>query len=1561
VLLASGGCRRNRHRARASTDEGAGRDADGTGRDSELVGALGAEDADAIMAALDTNNGRATTRGGAARGGRARSVDDKNIAASQKTPKEGLEDLAGMLIKADRSKPLFTIDGMPQAKGGVVPLRGVDGCSALTKHLSLLQFVSYLCLAHGRALNAFARRLRSAGDGADVEALYAPPDIKTWRDVIAELAGDSTLRLPLIESLKVTCSLAAGLVPGRSAADPCIDAARETLTAELYASETTVSSILALVVGLCDAVNSLPAHQLWQNTELLSCFEMMAKLMQDIFAFELSSRETPTAEYGRVDSDGAAAPSRGTGRTLSNLFLYHLSREHATEGSVGEGAEASAGVCPGATDDGFAHICRQCLGLETLMCTYFTCLARRKPSTASFRQTVVKTLTMLAFAERTASCYMLLPGSPVEFGFREEMKRCIAAVTETDFFWNSFLTPFMRKVSVRGGTAFQLIGPLLSHDSFIRNLVHEKNAGPRDAFLKSMIAGALSSYAKSPISPHPIVAPEVTGFYCRGRLREEEVLLALLRHSVVQREALCGRDQEVKNALLTAIEDVLIGVDRVANESRVSVEEVQDFLDQRRLSIRSPVSHPLDHSDDNSTVDGEDDGEESSRHLNQRFLCFAAKLIGYCGKSFTDGNWNPDHQCMLSSITQTGGTRYLSSLCSRLLTLARNLDTGILSVPDGILVEQLLSADDRNRFMFAVDAVRRRYLTSSRAGEDSMREDEADPKSVGEEPMADNTVFPAKFPPLYSVTEVSRLATSGRAFESIDAQEAVLGVLSRYAGELGDDLLSRCDPEYPDLGNFIKLKRNKYVLGAKRPRLPRVSPCGCAAVPVLFSGSGSSGKFSCSNDGCENRASKSECDASLCPAGKLCQNQRLQKMQVANFEVVSFGSKGFGVVAKEGIPAGTLIGEYQGEIVDEKEFLRRREEYGLERHFYFMVLSTGLYIDASRYARSTRFINHCCEPNAETQKWTAGREERVGIFAKADIAKGDEITFDYGTKGCSAKYERPVRCLCGAKLCRGYLIPPSNEQDPEADSLSLFQTGTERRNEAEKREEKIQEGRKLLVAEYEIGESMNTANVSDGRENVSVAPLTSEVCRERVRQWLSRSFSVVCSVPAKTANGSSRGVRIPRKAPGGSAVAGSALEAVPSESGVDHGRFGEFKKPPFHFGKPLKPLIQGRRSADHRSGRFVAPRIRNRPVSLSKFALNDSDSEASFGEYSESSHTVPVSEDYVYVPASRLGQGACPDNEFVEASPLPSLPHKGDARTPAMYPDVEVTRYALVARTGDGPQETTTPGFPGDRCVADGMKVVGASHDANDGQWGHRMDVDRNKDFLPGDVANVATRYPLAIDCIGQYRRGAPPRPATTFERETLPEDDHITPSPQNFGAAGSRHEAKHDVYHANATHRSAEGHLTRLGVEDEVYPHAAEAGRPGFLCSSDPREPKAEASRSSFPDVQLSDDSRRRKLPNFEERGRLTLRNEKRKRSAARSASPTKDGHESFGPRNSWRSHAAALSRDGREGQRGSASRSAWQMPRETRREGLSRHLDDLVKRSNGSDSKRVKRPSYR
>lgn len=62
--------------------------------------------------------------------------------------------------------------------------------------------------------------------------------------------------------------------------------------------------------------------------------------------------------------------------------------------------------------------------------------------------------------------------------------------------------------------------------------------------------------------------------------------------------------------------------------------------------------------------------------------------------------------------------------------------------------------------------------------------------------------------------------------------------------------------------------------------------------------------------------------------------------------------------------------EYAGEVIDYREFKSRAKH--AQNHYYFMALNGDEVIDATNMGNISRFINHSCDPNAETQKVSEG-------------------------------------------------------------------------------------------------------------------------------------------------------------------------------------------------------------------------------------------------------------------------------------------------------------------------------------------------------------------------------------------------------------------------------------------------------------------------------------------------------------------------------------------------------------------------------------------------------------
>ncbi len=62
--------------------------------------------------------------------------------------------------------------------------------------------------------------------------------------------------------------------------------------------------------------------------------------------------------------------------------------------------------------------------------------------------------------------------------------------------------------------------------------------------------------------------------------------------------------------------------------------------------------------------------------------------------------------------------------------------------------------------------------------------------------------------------------------------------------------------------------------------------------------------------------------------------------------------------------------EYVGEVLDYRNFKSRSKQYSKagQQHFYFMAVTPEEIISATIKGNVSRFINHSCDPNCETQK-----------------------------------------------------------------------------------------------------------------------------------------------------------------------------------------------------------------------------------------------------------------------------------------------------------------------------------------------------------------------------------------------------------------------------------------------------------------------------------------------------------------------------------------------------------------------------------------------------------------
>ncbi|TDG43637.1 hypothetical protein AWZ03_009937 [Drosophila navojoa] len=265
--------------------------------------------------------------------------------------------------------------------------------------------------------------------------------------------------------------------------------------------------------------------------------------------------------------------------------------------------------------------------------------------------------------------------------------------------------------------------------------------------------------------------------------------------------------------------------------------------------------------------------------------------------------------------------------------------------------------------------------------------------------------------------------SSMSCFSNVNNQASVPVSLEDQLAELAIiDAINEQFLRQHGLNSFQLLQDNYYHCARQVSKENAEMQCDC-----FLTGDEEAMGLLCCGAGCINRMLMIECGP-LCTYGDRCTNKRFQQHQGWPCRVFRTKKKGCGITAEMLIPPGEFIMEYVGEVIDSEEFERRQYHYSQirNRHYYFMALRGEAIIDATVKGNISRYINHSCDPNAETQKWTVNGELRIGFFSVKTILPGEEITFDYQYQ----RYGRDAqRCYCESENCRGWIggEPDSDE------------------------------------------------------------------------------------------------------------------------------------------------------------------------------------------------------------------------------------------------------------------------------------------------------------------------------------------------------------------------------------------------------------------------------------------------------------------------------------------------------------------------------------------------------
>ena len=639
----------------------------------------------------------------------------------------------------------------------------------------------------------------------------------------------------------------------------------------------------------------------------------------------------------------------------------------------------------------------------------------------------------------------------------------LSTLISSDTFWSTAVGSAMQTIRKQEDTpdadfAITFLHSLLSEGAAAKSLV-QKQTTHRDVLL-GVLAKLLERLDRQLLSA--FVQIERSNRSTPVLPSSVDLIRKLMSSAVLQRELISSRERERKRTYLDAIASILSRLAKLvpgeieSDKLMVYAREGAFSGTSEKLLTELPADLAISRfMPEVSDSDADDPNTlKDCQAARMKALAFGAWLVGALGKSMEDGSRDMTQmnglQILLSS--RFNSTRALKKLWRILFKIQAGLEHDLRDtlVDSPAKRTALLTEDERGHFCMAVEAVRLKVISEpkdriTRHTPDSTPKQT--PKQSSSEGETENDSKQSNesgaFPDVTQIKDLRRAVASHLGCAHFDQDLQMLGLLEKTYKSRGEQTLARYDSSSEYVSHYHRLpKKNSYLEDARefldKAEKTVGQKCGCIPGNPVRGSTDSQMRIACTNNLCENRSTHVECAPDKCGAGAYCQNQRMQRMQYAKMKKVPFPGKGMGIVADEDIAAGSFIGEYQGEIISMKMFEKRKREYQGERHFYFMTLTSKLVIDASRKSQITRFVNHSCEPNAETQKWNAGGEPRVGIFALKDIRKSDEITFDYGARSLA---NDTVPCLCGAKSCRGFLtIRKKLDSAKEGECEAIFDT-----------------------------------------------------------------------------------------------------------------------------------------------------------------------------------------------------------------------------------------------------------------------------------------------------------------------------------------------------------------------------------------------------------------------------------------------------------------------------------------------------------------------------------------
>ena len=170
-------------------------------------------------------------------------------------------------------------------------------------------------------------------------------------------------------------------------------------------------------------------------------------------------------------------------------------------------------------------------------------------------------------------------------------------------------------------------------------------------------------------------------------------------------------------------------------------------------------------------------------------------------------------------------------------------------------------------------------------------------------------------------------------------------------------------------------------------------------------------KGDCTTNHCPCYINGRECNPHSCKNCNLqnqnnnrCKNLQLQQDYESKLIVGLSDIAGWGLFANEDIKKDCLIGEYKGELINDDIVNNRDRFKDYERSTYMFKLDDEYTVDSRRMGNVLRYANHSkINSNSYTKIVFSGGHRKIGLYAKKNIKKGEEILFDYDGQGILGK------------------------------------------------------------------------------------------------------------------------------------------------------------------------------------------------------------------------------------------------------------------------------------------------------------------------------------------------------------------------------------------------------------------------------------------------------------------------------------------------------------------------------------------------------------------------------